>query len=582
MYPLEADIRDWRLKGLAATPESITRNTSAEWSNQEIPEFVPQGFQQDPISDIATGSSILDPFQSYDGTSAYPGIEDTSTAAQINPYAQDATGTGAAAFFHQPGAYTQPLQYHLYAPIGPHRENLLAYQRTAHDFFISETLRQDLQRKCEATLQVLSNSNLPANIEHFHTLVPLDTSTTKNNTAFGYNSYVYKAISSKDGYHYVLRRLEGFRLTSDKAIRTMHAWKRVNAANIVTVHDCFTSRAFGDSSLVFVSDYHPMSKTLAEHHFTSLGQYHTHGHRNRQSGTLIPEQVLWSYITQLTCALKTIHQNGLAARGLLPSKILLTDKNRLRINSCGILDVVAQNPSSTSRPSTPSLQDLQADDLRHLGRLILNLSTSNPNTPTTSTKPIESLLPRTYTDRLKSTVSSLITGHYPDITAFAASISDHLLTTLDTSQLAHDTLRSTLARELENSRLVRLLVKLGNINERPEYSPSNPALTPSNPNPASTTPANDPAPSAWSETGERYYLKLFRDYVFHQVGRDGRPVLDLGHVVSCLNKLDAGSEERVCLVSRDEQNVFVVSYREVRRGVEGAWAELVRAGAGVR
>ena len=41
----------------------------------------------------------------------------------------------------------------------------------------------------------------------------------------------------------------------------------------------------------------------------------------------------------------------------------------------------------------------------------------------------------------------------------------------------------------------------------------------------------------WSETGDRYILKLFRDYVFHSTGADGSPVLDLSHVLTCLNKV---------------------------------------------
>lgn len=41
----------------------------------------------------------------------------------------------------------------------------------------------------------------------------------------------------------------------------------------------------------------------------------------------------------------------------------------------------------------------------------------------------------------------------------------------------------------------------------------------------------------WSETGDRYLLKLFRDYVFHQVYDDGNPAVDLGHVVDTLNKV---------------------------------------------
>jgi PAB-dependent poly(A)-specific ribonuclease subunit 3 len=111
---------------------------------------------------------------------------------------------------------------------------------------------------------------------------------------------------------------------------------------------------------------------------------------------------------------------------------------------------------------------------------------------------------------------------------------------------------------------VRLLVKLNFINERPELDAS--------------VPNAAPAANAWSDTGERYYLKLFRDYVFHQVDGQGHPVVDLAHVLACLNKLDAGSEERISLVSRDEQNVLVVSYRELKRGVEGAFQDLIKAG----
>jgi ABC-type uncharacterized transport system YnjBCD ATPase subunit len=42
---------------------------------------------------------------------------------------------------------------------------------------------------------------------------------------------------------------------------------------------------------------------------------------------------------------------------------------------------------------------------------------------------------------------------------------------------------------------------------------------------------------SWSETGDRYLLKLFRDYVFHQVDEMGNPVVDMAHVLQCLNKV---------------------------------------------
>ena len=99
-------------------------------------------------------------------------------------------------------------------------------------------------------------------------------------------------------------------------------------------------------------------------------------------------------------------------------------------------------------------------------------------------------------------------------------------------------LEGELGRELENGRLVRLMSKLGFINERPEYVLS----------PGSYLRADDVLTSnihnirfdldpRWSETGDRYLLKLFRDYVFHQVDENGRPLVDLGHVITCLNKV---------------------------------------------
>jgi PAB-dependent poly(A)-specific ribonuclease subunit 3 len=80
----------------------------------------------------------------------------------------------------------------------------------------------------------------------------------------------------------------------------------------------------------------------------------------------------------------------------------------------------------------------------------------------------------------------------------------------------------------------------------------------------------------WAETGDRYIIKLFRDYVFHQIDEHGRPVIDLSHVLTCLNKLDAGVDEQIVLVSRDEQSCLIVSYREIRTCLENSFRELAR------
>jgi PAB-dependent poly(A)-specific ribonuclease subunit 3 len=87
--------------------------------------------------------------------------------------------------------------------------------------------------------------------------------------------------------------------------------------------------------------------------------------------------------------------------------------------------------------------------------------------------------------------------------------------------------------ELENARVVRLMTKLGFINERPEYVLSSYSYWDSLTDHAHRF-AREPR---WSETGDRYIIKLFRDFVFHQVDEHGNPVLDMSHVMTCLNKV---------------------------------------------
>lgn len=434
----------------------------------------------------------------------------------------------------------------------------MAYQRSTSDFFIPDNLREDLQRKAEATLQTFANSTLPQSVEYFHSLVALDTSNQKGPSFFGYPSWVYKATSSRDGHNYTLRRVEGFRLTNEAAIRTVQNWKRISNGSLVQVHDAFTGRWFNDSSLIVVTDYHPLSQTLADKHFS------TTRHAGTSRPQIIPENDLWSYIVQIASALKSIHEGGVAAQTVSPSKIIITSKNRLRLNGCGVLDVVQYEQR---RP----LPELQQADLESLGRLILGLATRNQTAHQNVPKALD-LVSRSYTERLRACIAWLLTppplpqagteatqqsAEY-NITALLTNIADKIVAAFDSTLHLEDDLTSNVMRELENGRLARLLAKLNVILERPEAP-------------------GTAAASAWSETGERYYLKLFRDYVFHQVDADGRPVMDLGHIVTCLNKLDAGIDEKIQLISRDEQNLFVVSYREVKRGFESAWAELIKA-----
>src|SRR5258708_3741093 len=98
---------------------------------------------------------------------------------------------GGPTFYQNSSAFHQPVQYHLYAPIDHTPINLLAYQRTAHDLFIANDFREEIQKRNAAALQTLPHSQLPAQIEGYHSLVPLDTQHSKGSSVFGgYTSWI--------------------------------------------------------------------------------------------------------------------------------------------------------------------------------------------------------------------------------------------------------------------------------------------------------------------------------------------------------------------------------------------------------
>lgn len=55
--------------------------------------------------------------------------------------------------------------------------------------------------------------------------------------------------------------------------------------------------------------------------------------------------------------------------------------------------------------------------------------------------------------------------------------------------------------------------------------------------------------------------------------------MDLGHVVTALNKLDTRDEEKIVLASRDGKSIMVVSFADVANCLENAYAELCSSSA---
>ncbi|RKO90190.1 hypothetical protein BDK51DRAFT_28582, partial [Blyttiomyces helicus] len=506
----------------------------------------------------------------------------------------------------------QPLQYHLYTNPLPHISNVNTHQKTIHAFFMSDKLREELLRRSEAVQQVLDpvsaeQHRLPSELHVYHSFYPLDVE--KSTKVFGYPNSVYKVIGSQDGKPYVMRRIEGdceifssqgetwasqmadmqgswdgtifeivefsdggerrgmgdgprsrshsalertnrrlppairqgFRLANEAAMSSIEAWRRLRHANIVSVREAFTTKAFGDHSLVFVYDYHPLSTTLFAKHFSN----HPHG------GAGLSEKVLWSYITQLASAIKTIHSVGLAARIIEPIRRgggdlgkrrllrktqyetedgdrgsgnsgglrrLATERrgyiqyidprSPIRLGSCGIFDMLTYDGGK-------NVSHYQQDDLLHFGQLVVALACGSLGAVHNLPKSVDYIV-RHYSVDMKNIILYLLSkpSSYKTIDDVIFMIGPRILHEINSAHHYNDFLEGELGRELENARLVRLLSKLGCINERPEFDMDR----------------------TWSETGDRYLLKLFRDYVFHQVDENGSPIIDMAHIIQCLNK----------------------------------------------
>ncbi|CAG8536238.1 2113_t:CDS:10 [Paraglomus brasilianum] len=471
-----------------------------------------------------------------------PSSHNTSNASYFSQLSQ----VDSLFYQNQSGLLPAPLQYHLYTSPLPHISNLHPHQKTIHAFFMSDNLREDLQRKNEATLQTVNaqDYNLPEEIHVYHSLYPLESLSESLGKVFGYPTSVYKSVCTVDGRVYCLRRIEGYRLTNEIAMSTIENWRRIRHANVVSIREAFTTKAFGDHSLVFVYDYHPLSQTLFNKHFSPQSQMHP----SSVNGLAIPEKLVWSYICQIAAAIKTIHSSGLAVRTIEPTKILLTSKNRIRLNCCGIMDLLTYDGGK-------NLPHYQQEDLLSFGQLLVSLA-CHPHASNHNLQKSIDFISRQYSPDLKNVILYLLSNPSPvkSIDDVVAMIGPRLLHEINSAHNYNDFLESELSHELENGRLVRLLCKFGFINERPEF---------------------DMDPS-WSETGDRYLIKLFRDYVFHQVDKNGYPVVDMSHVLMCLNKLDSGVDEKIMLVSRDEQSCLIVSYREIKNCIDSAFRDLSR------
>lgn len=433
----------------------------------------------------------------------------------------------------------------------------------SQDFFLQDEIKKEILHKQAIVMsEVEGVTDIPSEVDKYCNLVPLELFSKHHVSGrFRYTHSVYKAVNQKDGLTYCLHRLHGFKLTNPKCMTVIDQWKRVSSPHIVALREVFTTKAFNDNSIVFVYDFHPTAQTLAARHFTNVSNGYSSpfnidgsarpfsaGKGARHAGQL-SESSIWSYIIQLSGALRIMHAHKLTAFGLHPTKLLVCN-NKLQINCNGILDVINfdSNMSTLSQP--------QAEDFHSFGMIVLALACNSelafrPEQLKASLEHVK----QNYSPDLNHLIRYLISRPMDvNINQVMPMIGARFYVELEGVENRMLKIEHELNKEVENGRLFRALTKLNTILERVGFT--------------------DPS---WAETGDRYLLKLFRDYVFHQTTETGAPWLDMTHIVSSLNKLDAGVQEKICLTSADETNVIIVSYQELKRCFDNAFNEIVQA-----
>lgn len=208
-----------------------------------------------------------------------------------------------------------------------------------------------------------------------------------------------------------------------------------------------------------------------------------------------------------------MHDSNLAVRSLQLNHILCTQegcigsssssspygipKIRLRINCIGIVDVLEFETRKT-------LEELQREDMRALGCLLLSMTTgtevsvsdvyrnNNLQQQVMILNQYLGFVRQNYSRDMHSLIETLLNPNTPPppIRAIASNMAVRAFEEMDAAHSSMDGMHDALMGVYESGRALRLMLKLAFVNERPEFG----------------------IDQRWSESGDCYILKLFRDF----------------------------------------------------------------------
>ena len=276
-------------------------------------------------------------------------------------------------------------------------------------------------------------------------------------------------------------------------------------------------------ALFFIHEYYPNALTLREALFRlkrgdsgklnlNMSSTTTSSSNGGGVGMMIPpssrtfhplsEGIIWSYVTQLVSAIKCVHSGDLAVRVLQLNHILvtsdvgsgfvddssiehsdgivgnlMTNRIRLRINCIGVVDALEYE-------SRKDVEECQKEDMRCLGRIIMSLATGmeiGSDIDDDTLRKCDSYMSQAFSVELYNLTMALMTkkrmdrlGNVmqvdpPNIHNVCRVVGERALDELDSVHVMVDKMDEALAHEYESGRGLRLLLKLGFVNERPEF-----------------------------------------------------------------------------------------------------------------
>ena len=86
----------------------------------------------------------------------------------------------------------------------------------------------------------------------------------RNNSIFN-----LQATNIKENQHVAMRRVQNFKLVNSKCMVIVEQWRKLSHSNLVALRQVFTTKEFGDQSIIFVYDFYPGAETLMAKHFSN-------------------------------------------------------------------------------------------------------------------------------------------------------------------------------------------------------------------------------------------------------------------------------------------------------------------------